>query len=744
MKHLKHLFTVLLLLCTSIANAHDFEVDGIYYYVTNFIDREVMVTYKGSSFSSYSNEYTGSVVIPRNVTYNGKNYLVESIDADAFRGCSNLTSVEIPSSVTSIGQYAFYKCSSLTSIIIPYSVTYIGSGVFDLCENLKTVINFSKLEFTKGAKDYGGVAYYAERVFNVYNGFIDGDFICEYSGSTVLLSGYLGYTTRLVLPVDYNGGKYAIGNAFKDNTDITSVIVPYDIKLAGIVSNAFDGCINLKTVINFSNYKFTKGSINSGKIAYYADRLCNLPNGSIDGDFIFGRSNGVNSLLLYLGNESDLVLPDNCNGETYGIGDEAFNKYLNLNSVIIGNNVTGIGNRAFNECANLSRVTIGNSVVNIADAAFKGCHNIANIEIPNSVTFVGDSVFSGCAGLVNVIIGDNVTTIGESAFNACSSIERLEFSNSITSIGNFAFNGCTSLKELSFEDGGAELSLGYNTYNSSGSGKGLFYDCPLETLFLGRDLSYDTGFKRGYSPFYKKSSLKSVTIGDRVTSIGESLFEGCNNLESAIIGNSVTHIGELAFAYCVNLGCVTIGDSVVSIGKYAFIRCENLASIEIPNSVASIGDGAFESCKGFKNLEIPNSVTYIGEQSFAYCFSLTNLIIPNSITSIGGYAFRNCIGLTNIESHIFAEDLFAIDTTVFDGFDKNACTLYVPIGAKDTYAATTGWSGFINIEEVDFTGINEVDAENGKAGTIYDLKGCVVENPTNGIFIINGKKIFVK
>ena len=114
--------------------AHDIAVansDGvpIYYTLTNN-RTELAVSYGGSNYISYSNEYSGNVVIPESVTYNGKTYSVTSIGYEAFRSCSGLTSVTIPNSVTSIGNFAFYSCSSLTSIIIPYSVTSIGEGAF--------------------------------------------------------------------------------------------------------------------------------------------------------------------------------------------------------------------------------------------------------------------------------------------------------------------------------------------------------------------------------------------------------------------------------------------------------------------------------------------------------------------------------------------------------------------------------------------------------------------------------------
>ena len=99
------LATIAVLLFSIIANAHEFEVDGIYYNKTS--NTEVSVTYRGSYYDSYSNEYSGNVVIPSAVTYLGKEYSVTSIGGCAFYECSGLTSVTIPNSVTSIGDYDF-------------------------------------------------------------------------------------------------------------------------------------------------------------------------------------------------------------------------------------------------------------------------------------------------------------------------------------------------------------------------------------------------------------------------------------------------------------------------------------------------------------------------------------------------------------------------------------------------------------------------------------------------------------
>ena len=96
MKHktFSYLLTMFMSMVACVASA--FEVDGIYYNITSSTESTVSVTFRGNYYSSYSNEYTGSVVIPQTVTYSGKTYSVTSIGESAFEGCRGLTSVTIP------------------------------------------------------------------------------------------------------------------------------------------------------------------------------------------------------------------------------------------------------------------------------------------------------------------------------------------------------------------------------------------------------------------------------------------------------------------------------------------------------------------------------------------------------------------------------------------------------------------------------------------------------------------------
>jgi hypothetical protein len=226
------IFLILLINMLGIkASAHNIEVansDGITIYY-DFIKNctELSVSYKGYNSNQYPNEYTGNIVIPDSVNYNGVTYAVTEIGYNAFCNCTSLKSVTIPSSVIIIYGGAFYGCSSLTNVNIPNSVEVIDDIVFYGCINLTNVSIPNSVTYI-GKDAFLETGIYAKSPDGVF--YID-KWICGYKGT-------MPSNTRISI----KEGTTSIANkAFANLTNLISVTIPNSVTNIG--ESAFEGCI---------------------------------------------------------------------------------------------------------------------------------------------------------------------------------------------------------------------------------------------------------------------------------------------------------------------------------------------------------------------------------------------------------------------------------------------------------------------------------------------------------------------
>ena len=440
------------------------------------------------------------IILPAD--YKGENY---TIGADAFKGNTTITSVVIPNSVTSIGNMAFAACSGLTSITIPNSVTSIGNYAFYNCIGL-TSITIPNSVTSIESYAFEGTAWYNNQPDGVVYA---GKVLYKYKGT-------MPSNTSITIKDETLG---IAGGAFYNCSGLTSITIPNSVTSIG--DGAFSGCTGLKTVINFSNLTFSEGSEDYGYVACYADKVYNVPNGSKEGDFIFGKPNDVNTLLYYLGNATELTLPGDYKGGNYTIGANVFKGNTTITSV-----------------------TIPNSVTSIDDDAFAGCTNVEKLYL--DCAEVGDW-FCGVSAMKEVTIGNGVTSIVASAFNGCTGLEKVN-------IGNIA-------AWCGIDFGSADANPLYYAKNLYLNGE----------LLTSLTIPAEVAEVKDYA-FYNCNGVTIIDIVDGVESIGNSAFYGCSDLETLYISNTIESIDDYAFAECNNLLEIKTGS------KKAITASENVFS----------------------------------------------------------------------------------------------------------------------------------------------------------------------
>lgn len=495
---------------------------------------------------------------------------------------------------------------------------------------------------------------------------------------------------------------------FISKTDLT-VEVTYCGETCDEYSDEYTGLVTIPEVVEYNNKEYSVIAIGDDAFACCTNLTSiDIPESvTAIGDEAFeGCSNlapiDVPESVIAVGawafngcRITSITIPENAvdleEDECY-IDEDAFDG-CNVERVVF--NCSGVG-PWFARHEELKEVVLGENVIAIVDFAFWNCSGLTSINIPKSVTWIGEKAFWGCSGLTSIVIPEGVTEIGEYAFYECSALTFVSLPKSIVTLENNAFEGCNNIVSV-------------------------MIDCP------------DVGIW-----FRNISSLKKVTLGENVNRIRDYAFRGCSSLASVNIPKGVTQIGDCVFYLCSSLECVTIDCPYIE--DYCLTNEDGIKKIVLSENVKKIGTGAFQFCRNLQTLEIGCNVEDIGSVAFAGCASVDTLIVKGSV-ALDIWSESEGLKMIVLHSPVPPRGSYSIPSE----FVCNNCTLCIPWGTQEAYEKADPWCYFLKMVPFDANGTNGVmPVDFHSAPVVYDLNGCRVDNPSRGVYIVNGRKVMVK
>jgi|GEM_PF-2501887 len=430
----------------------------------------------------------------------------------------------------------------------------------------------------------------------------------------------------------------------------------------------------------------------------------------------------------------------------YEYGESPFHGNTDIKKVIVVDKYTKnipygisgyvhkIGNYAFAKCSNLETVVLASSNANIGDGAFYDCSKLADIELPKGIGVIGENAFSGCLNITDVKLLKNMTVIRKYAFSDCAALETVTISANIKTIEKGAFINCTKLTDVYYLGSDAEwdaMNIGEDNtcltgadihhYEEGSCGANVNYHMDFNTGTMtlsgtGATYDYDLGKDPPWDQYCERR-ITNLVVKNGVTKIGQLAFMGTYDLKTVWISSSVSRIDGTAFNLCnaitdvyfgstesrwntinyspnLEQGTVhylsgitvdsgscgenatyTIDDSRTlkisgtgaitdyDSGASPFYNNSDIQTVIVEEGITSIGDLCFEECTSIRNVSLADTVTRIGMNSFKHCAQLEKFTMPNSVTELDSLAFSACYALKTIN---FSNTLSAIGNNAFD------------------------------------------------------------------------------
>ena len=635
---------------------------------------------------------------------------LESIGAEAFR-CCPISVIELPASVTNIGEWAFAEMANLSRVVSLIEAPFeISDNVF--CSRYKNEWNELKQEYNYIYEKTSANLYIPEGTLSKYQ---------STSGWNMFAGIYEGNLQEVKigdLNYAYIPGSFAATVVSGDYTGLSKVTIPASIDIDGLTyqvkevgASAFKECQNLDSVI------INNGIEIIGKMAFY--HCINAVFGDLPSSIM-------------------------------SIGDESFRDCHMLKTLVVPEGAISIGYDAFASCSGIIKVVIPSTIISIGERAFASCYNLSTVisrikdpfEIHKNVfgndrwdESVYQTIYLPCGASLYVPEGTKAKYEAFEGWRMFAEIYEGEIIEQ--KVGDLYYSYNTSARYATVVRGDSYSELSKVEIPGSVELEGInclvkniasraFSETPITSLVINEGVE-----SIGKEAFSNCRQLATVTLPSSLSTIDDAAFRDCSRLGSVVIPSGVNTIGMSAFGGCKVLksldvaannekfesrgcnavieresntlvvGCLgtVIPESVTAIGQEAFINLD-IKELNIPSSVKTIGENAFNSCHQLTEVVLPEGLETLSNTAFHSCSGLTLIELPKSLKTLGGWAFQACVNLVNVVSNI--EDPKGFENYVFGEDDEvySRATLWVPKGMVDTYKKLEGWGRFLKYDEL--------------------------------------------
>ncbi len=547
---------------------------------------------------------------------------VFQLDVYLFRGNTDITSVKIPDSVTSIRTQCFEECTNLVSVTAEGVITEVPERCFANCSKLVSVT------FASPIVSIGDRAFYACEALETF---------------------------------PFSEGLATIGEeAFSGCWLLKEVTIPKSVQI--IEAGAFSGCGSNSETFSLT-INVAKENVSIGEFAFSTRRPTRFVSTWVpenDGSFFYDlQAIGIP--------DGETTLPNTLFRTM--IDSAGWLQADQLTTIILPSSLRYAAREAFDIGMGEFKPTTVEACSLSGTIEFP--ETITTLKIPEGTKTIPESAFitGGYVPLeqiTSVIIPEGVETIATNAFTGLKSVKSFNLPATLSSIEAYAFTdeygeSCTTSITVAPEN---NYFVVINNVLYTKALTQVLYAAPRADI--GNLVLPPTINKIMQGAFVKNSGLTSIVIPNGVKEISGATFRDCNNLRSVSLPDGLGIIQWGAFAGCQNLTTIKLPDSLETLGWMAFQDCAALKAIEIPSGVKRIEDNTFSGCSSLETLIINEGVETIKAEAFYGCSKVKALHLPASVSTMPLDAFPPT---WNMESLTVAQDnplYFAQDNILYN------------------------------------------------------------------------------